>query len=136
LPVIVAARSGAEALESSEALEQLGNVTVLERPMRVSSLASSVQSALKARKRQYQLRSTLEGLREADQRKTEFLATMAHELRNPLAPLRTALNIVSTQQPTPEKRKALHAMMDRQVTHMVHLIDDLMEVSRVTHGKI
>ena len=43
LPVIVAARSGAEALESSEALEQLGNVTVLERPMRVSSLASSVQ---------------------------------------------------------------------------------------------
>ena len=136
LPVIVAARSGAEALESSEAIEQLGNVTVLERPMRVSSLASSVQSALKARKRQYQLRSTLEGLREADQRKTEFLATMAHELRNPLAPLRTALNIVSTQQPTPEKRKALHAMMDRQVTHMVHLIDDLMEVSRVTHGKI
>lgn len=136
LPIIVAARSGAEALESNEAIEQLGNVTVLERPMRVSSLASSVQSALKARKRQYQLRATLEGLREADQRKTEFLATMAHELRNPLAPLRTALNIVSTQHPTPEKRKALLAMMDRQVTHMVHLIDDLMEVSRVTHGKI
>jgi len=136
LPVILAARSGTETLELSEAIAQLGNVTILERPMRVSSLVSSVQTALGARKRQYQLRATLDGLREADERKTEFLATLAHELRNPLAPLRTALNIVSNQQLDPEKLKSLHAMMDRQVTHMVRLIDDLMEVSRMTRGKI
>lgn len=136
LPVILAARSGIETLEVSEAIAQLGNVTILERPMRVTSLVSSVQTALAARKRQYQLRATLDGLREADERKTEFLATLAHELRNPLAPLRTALNIVSNQNPGPEKLRSLHAMMDRQVTHMVRLIDDLMEVSRMTRGKI
>lgn len=136
LPVILAARSGIETLEISEGIAQLGNVTILERPMRVSSLVSSVQTALGARKRQYQLRATLDGLREADERKTEFLATLAHELRNPLAPLRTALNIVSNQNPGPEKLQLLHAMMDRQVTHMVRLIDDLMEVSRMTRGKI
>ena len=136
LPIVVAARSGMPTPALSEAIQQLGNVTVIERPMRVSSLLSAVQSALIARKRQYQLRSTLDGLREADQRKTEFLATLAHELRNPLAPLRTALAIVSTQQPEPEKLRTLYAMMDRQVTHMVRLIDDLMEVSRITRGKI
>lgn len=136
LPVIVAARSGLDSPAITEAIETLGNVTVLERPMRATSLVSTVRSALGARKRQYQLRSTLDGLREADQRKTEFLATLAHELRNPLAPLRTALAIVSTQQAEPEKVQALYAMMDRQVTHMVRLIDDLMEVSRISRGKI
>lgn len=136
LPFIIAARSDLESPAMTQAIEKLGNVTVLERPMRVSTFVSTVRSALAARKRQYQLRSTLDGLREADQRKTEFLATLAHELRNPLAPVRTALTIVSTQQVEPEKLQALYAMMDRQVTHMVRLIDDLMEVSRISQGKI
>ncbi|WP_300650110.1 ATP-binding protein [Hydrogenophaga sp.] len=136
LPIVVAARAGVDSPEITEAIQQLGNVTVIERPMRVSSLVSAARSALTARKRQYQLRSTLEGLREADQRKTEFLATLAHELRNPLAPLRTALAIMSNPDTLPEKLPALHAMMHRQVTHMVRLIDDLMEVSRITRGKI
>lgn len=136
LPIIVVARSGIDTFVIAEAIQQLGNATVVERPMRVSSLVSAVRSALTARKRQYQLRSTLHGLREADQKKTEFLATLAHELRNPLAPLRTALAILSNPDTTPEKLRTLHAMMDRQVTHMVRLIDDLMEVSRITRGKI
>lgn len=136
LPIVVAARAGVDPSEITEAIQQLGNVTVIERPMRVSSLVSAVRSALTARKRQYQLRSTLEGLREADQRKTEFLATLAHELRNPLAPLRTALAIMSNPDTSAEKLPALHAMMERQVSHMVRLIDDLMEVSRITRGKI
>lgn len=136
LPIIIAARSDLESPAIIQAIERLGNVTVLERPMRVSTFVSTVRSALAARKRQYQLRSTLDGLREADQRKTEFLATLAHELRNPLAPVRTALTIVSTQQLEPEKLQGLYLMMDRQVTHMVRLIDDLMEVSRISQGKI
>jgi two-component system, sensor histidine kinase len=136
LPVIVVARSGLDSQAITEAVEQLANLTVLERPMRVSSLMSAVRTAIAARKRQYQLRATLEGLREADQRKTEFLATLAHELRNPLAPLRTAIALLLAQQPEPEKTRSLYAMMDRQVTHMVRLIDDLMEVSRITRGKI
>lgn len=136
VPVIVVARSGVESLAITDALEQLANLTVLERPMRVSSLVSAVRTALAARRRQYQLRTTLEGLREADQRKTEFLATLAHELRNPLAPLRTSLAILSNRQPDEVTARRLYTMMDRQVTHMVRLIDDLMEVSRITRGKI
>ncbi|WP_291112396.1 hybrid sensor histidine kinase/response regulator [Hydrogenophaga sp.] len=136
VPVIVVARSGVESIAITDALEQLANLTVLERPMRVSSLVSTVRTALAARRRQYQLRATLEGLREADQRKTEFLATLAHELRNPLAPLRTSLNILAEKQPDEATAQRLYAMMDRQVTHMVRLIDDLMEVSRITRGKI
>jgi signal transduction histidine kinase len=136
IPVIVVARSGVESVAITEAVEQLANLTVLERPMRVSSLVSSVRTALAARKRQYQLRATLEGLRVADQRKTEFLATLAHELRNPLAPLRTSLNILSEKNPDEATAARLYAMMDRQVTYMVRLIDDLMEVSRITRGKI
>ena len=69
------------------AMEQLPNVTVIERPVRVGRAGQHrARSALRARRRQYELRALLEGLREADQRKTEFLATLAHELRNPLAP--------------------------------------------------
>ncbi|WP_439586015.1 hybrid sensor histidine kinase/response regulator [Hydrogenophaga sp.] len=136
LPVIVVARSGVDSIAITEAVEQLANLTVLERPMRASSLVSSVRTALAARKRQHQLRATLEGLHEADQRKTEFLATLAHELRNPLAPLRTGLTILSKMGPSPEKAQSLYAMMERQLTHMVRLIDDLMEVSRITRGKI
>ena len=136
MPMIVLARAGLDSVAVTEALEQLANLTVLERPMRVSSLVSSVRTALAARRRQYQLRTTLEGLREADQRKTEFLATLAHELRNPLAPLRTSLSILAEKQPDEATAQRLYAMMDRQVTHMVRLIDDLMEVSRITRGKI
>lgn len=74
-------------------------------------------------------------LREADRRKDEFLATLAHELRNPLAPIRNALQIIklSGGGPVPER---IHQMMDRQVNHMVRLVDDLLEVSRITRGKI
>ena len=136
VPVIVVARTGVDSIAITEAVEQLANLTVLERPMRASSLVSSVRTALAARKRQYQLRATLEGLHEADQRKTEFLATLAHELRNPLAPLRTGLTILAKMNPSAEKAQSLYAMMDRQLSHMVRLIDDLMEVSRITRGKI
>lgn len=136
MPVIVVARTGGDSIAITEAVQQLANLTVLERPMRVSSLISSVRTALAARKRQYQLKATLEGLREADQRKTEFLATLAHELRNPLAPLRTSLSILSSNPPDEKTAHRLYEMMDRQVSHMVRLIDDLMEVSRITRGKI
>jgi PAS domain S-box-containing protein len=74
-------------------------------------------------------------LREADKRKDEFLATLAHELRNPLAPLRTGLEILKRAPHTDAGARA-RATMDRQVGHMVRLIDDLLEVSRITLGKV
>ena len=77
-----------------------------------------------------------DALLEADRRKDEFLATLAHELRNPLAPIRNSLHVLRlapTQGATAER---LHGMMERQVNHMVRLVDDLLEVSRITRGKI
>jgi signal transduction histidine kinase/ActR/RegA family two-component response regulator len=136
LPVLVLARQGADSRAVTAAMDLPANVTVLERPMRIASLISAVRSALRARRRQYELRTVLDGLREADQRKTEFLATLAHELRNPMAPLSTALSILTRTPPKPAEAPAYYALMERQVKHMTRLIDDLMEVSRVTRAQI
>ena len=79
---------------------------------------------------------TEQALREADRRKDEFLAVLAHELRNPLAPIRTALELLRV---SPDRAAALEQMrplMTRQVSHMVRLIDDLLDVSRITTGRI
>ncbi|KQY16822.1 histidine kinase [Rhizobium sp. Root73] len=74
-------------------------------------------------------------LKEADRRKDEFLATLAHELRNPLAPLRNGLDILK-RNPNRENAAEIRNMMDRQLVHLVRLIDDLLDVSRVSQGKI
>jgi len=136
LPVLVLARQGADSRVVAEAMDSVANVTVIERPMRVAAFVSSVRSALRARTRQYDLRATLEGLRLADQRKTEFLATLAHELRNPLAPLQTALTLLKRKRPAPDEAARHYDMMRRQIDHMVRLVNDLMEISRITRGKI
>jgi PAS domain S-box-containing protein len=73
-------------------------------------------------------------LREADERKNQFLAILAHELRNPLAPIRNALELIRSD-PDPVTLERTHGMMERQILHMVRLIDDLIDVSRVTRGR-
>ena len=75
-------------------------------------------------------------LRDADRRKDEFLALLAHELRNPLAPLRTGLELMRLSSDRPATVRRVRPMMERQVGHMVRLIDDLLDVSRITSGKI
>ncbi|WP_292456034.1 ATP-binding protein [Methylibium sp.] len=82
-----------------------------------------------------ELRNAQQALQAADRRKDEFLATLAHELRNPLAPLRNAVHILQITH-APETAGRVHAMMQRQIDHMVRLVDDLLEVSRITGGKI
>lgn len=77
-----------------------------------------------------------EKLREADRRKDEFIATLAHELRNPLAPIRNALQIARTQHATEAQRRWSHDVIDRQVRHMALLLDDLLDVSRITRGTL
>lgn len=265
VPVLVIARTGADSAAVAQAMDLLGNVTVLERPTRVAALVSAVRTALRARQRQYQIRhqlaqrerdleiqtrlgaivassddaiisKTLEGiiqtwnagaerlfgysaaeaigqsitllipqerhdeersllerlrrgehiehletvrvakdgrridisltaspildarenivgassvardithrkqaeaaLHEADRRKDEFLATLAHELRNPLAPIRNSLHILRMTAHNDATAERVCEMMERQVNHMVRLVDDLMEVSRITRGLI
>jgi PAS domain S-box-containing protein len=76
-----------------------------------------------------------EGLREADRRKDEFIATLSHELRNPLAPLSNSLELLSLGGGAAQSEQ-IHDMMRRQVNHLVRLTDDLLEISRVTRGAL
>ena len=83
-----------------------------------------------------ELEATTAALREADRRKDEFLAMLAHELRNPLAPIRTAVQLLRLKE-LPEAHSArARDTIDRQVEHLVCLIDDLLDVSRITRGMI
>lgn len=75
-------------------------------------------------------------LKDADRRKDEFLATLGHELRNPLAPISNALHILPSVEREPEKLRRLQELMMRQVEQLKHLIDDLLDVSRISRGKI
>jgi signal transduction histidine kinase/CheY-like chemotaxis protein len=141
--VLVLTRPGADSDESDEAVRTLGNVTLLERPVRLATLVSAVRTALRARDRQYQIREHLvertraeEFLRLADQRKDEFLATLGHELRNPLAPLLTALQLLKAAGIQDPVVSRVSAVMDRQISHLVRLVNDLLEVSRITRGLI
>ena len=265
LPVLVLARPGADSAAVAMAMDVLGNVTVLERPMRIAALISVIRTSLRSRQRQYQTRDYLEererhvqaqallaaivassddaivsktldgtiltwnagaerlfgfsareavgqpitlvippdlheeersilarlrtgerlehfetiritkdgkridvsltvsplrdaygriygaskvarditqrkqaeaALRDVDRRKDEFLAILAHELRNPLAPIRNSLHILRLTSPQDAVGEHVGDMMERQVNHMVRLVDDLLEVSRITSGKI
>lgn len=75
-------------------------------------------------------------LYEAGRRKDEFLATLAHELRNPLAPIRTGLQVLKLTPPGEPAAAKVRGMMERQLSHMVRLVDDLLDVSRISRGKL
>ncbi len=78
----------------------------------------------------------LQQLREADRRKDVFLATLAHELRNPLAPIATGLQQLKVAGSADTQVAATREMMERQLRHLMHLVDDLLDVSRISTGKI
>ncbi|HEY1784875.1 MAG TPA: ATP-binding protein [Pirellulales bacterium] len=82
------------------------------------------------------LRKSAAELAEADRRKDEFLATLAHELRNPLAPLRNGLQLMRLSDGESETIEQARTMMERQLTHLIRLIDDLMDVNRITRGRL
>lgn len=129
IPVLLLTRSGADSEVVQRAVAELGNVTLLERPVRTSALLSATRSALRARQRQYQVR-------DADQRKDEFLATLAHELRNPLAPIQTSMGILKHLHPDSAPVTQLRKVVNRQVRHLTRLVDDLLDVARITSGKV
>jgi PAS domain S-box-containing protein len=81
-------------------------------------------------------RQMIEALREADRRKDEFLAMLAHELRNPLAPINTASHVMKLSQGDPARVLGASEIISRQVGHLTRLVDDLLDVSRVTRGLV
>jgi PAS domain S-box-containing protein len=96
------------------------------RPQFVGGMAIDITDRLRAEN----------ALRDSDRRKDEFLAMLAHELRNPLAPIRNALQILQLPDADPAKIRSVTDVMDRQVQHLVRLVDDLLDVSRVMRGRI
>jgi PAS domain S-box-containing protein len=81
------------------------------------------------------LRESREQLAQSDRRKTEFLATLAHELRNPLAPISNGLHLLRLAGDDDGRQKA-REMMDRQLRHLVHLVDDLLDIARISSNKV
>jgi PAS domain S-box-containing protein len=77
-----------------------------------------------------------ESLREADARKTEFIATVAHEMRNPLAPIRNAVQVMRLVGDDSAARERMRGIIERQLEHMVRLVDDLLDISRISRGKL
>jgi len=96
----------------------------------MDELHDAAQREIKSRERTEQI------LREVDRRKDEFLATLAHELRNPLAPIRQASAISNAAAATAEQKRWSHDVIERQVHHMALLLDDLLDISRVTRGML
>ncbi len=114
------------------------DATLLERSIRYALQKKRYESQLerKVEERTHELAQANEALRKADLKKDEFLATLAHELRNPLAPIRNALEIIRMAGDKPETIERARAIMERQVGQLVRLVDDLLDVSRVTRGKL
>jgi signal transduction histidine kinase len=75
-------------------------------------------------------------LEEADRSKNQFLAMLSHELRNPLAPIRNSLYVLDRAAPGGEQAQRAQSVIDRQVTHLARLVDDLLDVTRISRGKI
>ncbi|MFC7516701.1 response regulator [Herbaspirillum sp. GCM10030257] len=129
LPILILSNHGVESPGLHHVVERLGNVTLLERPVRGATLVSAARSALRGRMRQYQIR-------EADRLKDEFLASLGHELRNPLAPIRTSMQVLNGMFPVATAVHAVTQVVERQVAHLTRLVDDLLDVARITSGKV
>jgi signal transduction histidine kinase len=159
-PFIVLTSGGGETPVNADALETLsaaGNVTLIERPVRVMTLMSTVRSALRARRRQYEVRQYLDGearareererlltleqaaraeAEEASRLKDEFLATVSHELRTPLTAVLGWIHILRGKQLDAEAARRALEIIERNARSQNQLIEDLLDVSRIITGKL
>lgn len=143
LPVVLLCQTDPQSPAVARILTAFTNVTVLDRPTSARTLISTVRAALRGRLRQYQTRDQLEALRiaeenlrNADRLKDEFLAMLAHELRNPLAPIRNAGELLTRLLPDDSQVQTVTAILNRQSLHLSRMVDDLLDVSRITQGRI
>ncbi|MDN5871885.1 MAG: PAS domain S-box protein, partial [Nitrococcus sp.] len=109
---------------------------VLDERGRVAG-ASKIAHDITERKRlEWQIQEQTEELAAADRRKDEFLAMLSHELRNPLAPMLNALQLIGQEQGERARQHEAYSIIERQVRHMARLVEDLLDVSRITTGRI
>lgn len=109
---------------------------VLDSQGRVVFLAPTGMDITERKRLEEELHQRAQQLIEADQKKDDFIALLAHELRNPLAPVRNGLQVIKLSAGDPAAVAAVRDMMDRQLTHMVRIIDDLLDVSRIGRNKM
>lgn len=141
LPLVVLTSNRLSTYPAIEALRRLGtgrSVTFFERPVRRMSLVSALHVALQARRRQYELRDLIARLARDVEQRDEFLALLGHELRNPLGAMRNCVEVLRLGPGAvgPEDADFALTTVDRQVHHMTRLIDDLLDISRVTRGRL
>jgi signal transduction histidine kinase/CheY-like chemotaxis protein len=120
-------------------LETLGgkiNVTIVERPIRITMLISAVRGALRARQRQYQTRDLLRQLEQADEQKDVFLATLSHELRTPLNSILGWIQILRGRELDDAAKKHALEVIERNAHSQADMISDILFVSRIITGKL
>jgi signal transduction histidine kinase len=141
IPIIFVTAGGGDSQRRFQGYEA-GAVDFIEKPIEPDILRSKADVFFELYRQRQQisaqrdeLKAQAEALKEADRRKDVFLAILAHELRNPLTPLRNGLDLLR-RNPDAEDSKDIRDMMDRQLAHLVRLIEDLLDVSRISQGKI
>jgi signal transduction histidine kinase len=134
---IVVLQTSASHVESKHRIAALdaGADGYLVEPIEAEELVANVRALLRMRRAERERQAALEALQEADRRKDEFLAMLAHELRNPLAPIRNAVEILRLTEDRVVRERA-RELIGRQVVHLARLVDDLLDVSRITTGKL
>ncbi len=138
-PLLIFMPRTASAFENRKALEafaDLGNVTALEKPIHPLTMVSAARAALRARTRQYAARAALEQREQDVRQRDQFLALLGHELRNPLGALRNASKLLERDSARLPGLPSSLAIIDRQIDTLTLLVDDLLDVARVTSGKI
>ncbi|WP_413195875.1 ATP-binding protein [Pararobbsia alpina] len=146
LPFVLLVGNGKRGMPTPESLHlaTLGNVVLIERPVSRDALISAARSALRARRRQYQAREMIAEraaanaqLLIASRQKDEFLAMLAHELRNPLTPIRNAVETIRVaEEALPPRMHWARDIIERQTRHLSSLLEALLDVSRITTGKV
>jgi signal transduction histidine kinase len=135
---VVQAMADADQVYTSADLELLEGISLLLAvALENARLYRRAQDEIEERRRaESDLRRTEEALREVDRRKDEFLATLGHELRNPLSPIRNAVELLQRPATSDVDARWSHQVIERQVVHLTRLIDDLLDVGRITQGKL
>ncbi|MDX1654847.1 MAG: ATP-binding protein [Candidatus Competibacteraceae bacterium] len=119
-----------------ELFQSLRGVIMLTRPVHLLILRNVLHNALESRRRQYQVRDLVARLEVGVRQRDEFLAMLGHELRNPLAPIRNLVDVFRMSDDLPLHLEEGLELMDLQVGHLNRLVDDLLDVARVTQGRI
>jgi signal transduction histidine kinase/CheY-like chemotaxis protein len=132
--LIFSSQPSAESVVASFEQIARANVTLIERPVAIKTMISATRAALRARRRQYEVQELLAQLQRRIEERDQFLAMLSHELRNPLAAILLAVEGLDTHE-APELANE-HAIIVRQTRHLAKLVDDLLDIARVTTGKI